>query len=61
MKTRGLILVLALLLVSSMVLSAAGRQDAADGEDYKLVLRLSHVFSPAEQLTISMDEVAASI
>jgi TRAP-type C4-dicarboxylate transport system substrate-binding protein len=30
-------------------------------DDYKLVLRLSHVFSPAEQLTKSMDAAAASI
>lgn len=30
-------------------------------EDYKLVLKLSHVFSPAEQLTKSMDEVAKKI
>jgi len=30
-------------------------------DDYKLVLRLSHVFSPEEQLTKSMDAVAASI
>lgn len=29
--------------------------------EYKLVLKLSHVFSPKEQLTISMDAVAASI
>ena len=61
MKRRRLMLVLALVLISSMVLFAAGRQEAAAGDGYKLVLRLSHVFSPAEQLTISMDEVAASI
>ena len=30
-------------------------------KDYKLVLKLSHVFSPAEQLTKSMDAVAESI
>jgi TRAP-type C4-dicarboxylate transport system substrate-binding protein len=34
---------------------------ASASDDYKLVLRLSHVFSPAEQLTISMDEVAGII
>ncbi len=33
----------------------------AMAKDYKLVLRLSHVFSPAEQLTKSMDEVAGII
>ncbi len=30
-------------------------------DDYKLVLRLSHVFSPDEQLTKSMDAVAKSV
>ncbi len=30
-------------------------------DDYKLTLKLSHVFSPAEQLTKSMDAVADSI
>ncbi len=52
---------LALVLITASIVTAAGRQEAAGEEDYKLVLRLSHVFSPAEQLTISMDEVAASI
>ena len=39
-------------------------QDEAGGEeadDYKLVLKLSHVFSPEEQLTKSMDLVAERI
>lgn len=61
MKRKSLMIVLALVLISAAVVTAAGRQEAAGEEDYKLVLRLSHVFSPAEQLTISMDEVAASI
>lgn len=30
-------------------------------DDYKLTLKLSHVFSPAEQLSKSMDAVAESI
>ncbi|MBP2026604.1 TRAP-type C4-dicarboxylate transport system substrate-binding protein [Acetoanaerobium pronyense] len=34
---------------------------ASEGDDYKLVLRLSHVFSPEEQLTKSMDWVAERI
>ena len=34
---------------------------AVAAKDYKLVLKLSHVFSPAEQLTKSMDAVAESI
>lgn len=41
-----------------MVLTT-GSAFAAD--DYKLTLRLSHVFSPAEQLTKSMDAVAKAI
>ncbi len=61
MKKSRLMLVLALVLVSSTVLFAAGAKETAAVEEYKLVLRLSHVFSPAEQLSISMDEVAASI
>lgn len=32
-----------------------------DGDDYKLVLKLSHVFNPDEQLTKSMDWVAERI
>ena len=35
--------------------------DATDEDDYKLVLKLSHVFSPDEQLTKSMDWVAERI
>ena len=61
MKRKSLMIMLALVLITASVVTAAGRQEAAGEEDYKLVLRLSHVFSPAEQLTISMDEVAASI
>lgn len=34
---------------------------SAFASDYKLTLKLSHVFSPAEQLTKSMDAVAESI
>ncbi|PKM51361.1 MAG: C4-dicarboxylate ABC transporter substrate-binding protein [Firmicutes bacterium HGW-Firmicutes-7] len=31
------------------------------GDDYKLILRLSHVFDPEEQLTISMNTIAKNI
>ncbi|SHO46376.1 C4-dicarboxylate TRAP transporter substrate-binding protein [Desulfopila aestuarii] len=48
-----------LAITAGLALSFAATAQAAD--DYKLTLKLSHVFSPAEQLTISMDEVAASI
>lgn len=41
------------------ILATGGQALAAD--DYKLTLKLSHVFSPAEQLTKSMDAVAESI
>ena len=34
---------------------------AVAADDYKITLKLSHVFSPAEQLTKSMDAVAESI
>jgi TRAP-type C4-dicarboxylate transport system substrate-binding protein len=46
-------------LMACVALSFSTLANASD--DYKLVLRLSHVFSPAEQLTISMDEVAGII
>ncbi len=48
-----------LTLFSCIALSMCSTAHASD--DYKLVLRLSHVFSPAEQLTKSMDEVAGII
>lgn len=60
MKKKGL-LFLVILLISTAAVFAGGEKEAEGAEDYKLVLKLSHVFSPAEQLTISMDEVAASI
>ncbi len=44
---------------SGVILSFGTQAMASD--DYKLTLKLSHVFSPAEQLTKSMDLVAASI
>lgn len=34
---------------------------AAPADDYHLVLRLSHVFAPGEQLTKTMDSIAANI
>ncbi|MCG8532671.1 MAG: C4-dicarboxylate ABC transporter substrate-binding protein, partial [Desulfovibrionales bacterium] len=48
------------LLVSICIFMLALPSMAA-AKDYKLVLKLSHVFSPAEQLTKSMDAVAESI
>jgi hypothetical protein len=46
-------------LCAGLILSVGTQSMAAD--DYKLILKLSHVFSPAEQLTKSMDLVAESI
>ena len=59
--------VVALCLVSVLMigaLSGCGKQGASgdgSGDDYKLVLRLSHVFSPDEQLTKSMDAIADEV
>ncbi len=58
---KGLLLISALMLVGTAALFANGGQESGDEGDYKLVLKLSHVFSPAEQLTKSMDAVAESI
>lgn len=48
-------------LCAGVVLSLGTQAMAAKSDDFKLKLRLSHVFSPAEQLTKSMDLVAESI
>lgn len=41
--------------------TAAGGEAAAAPSDYKLSLKLSHVFAPGEQLTKSIDEAAENI
>ena len=51
-------LLLALLCITT-VLTGCSRQ-AAD-KDFKIVLRLSHVFSPKEELAISLEAVAANV
>ncbi len=61
MMRKGMVLALCILLLSAVAVYATGQAEAPAGADYKLVLKLSHVFSPAEQLTKSMDEVAKSI
>jgi TRAP-type C4-dicarboxylate transport system substrate-binding protein len=61
MKRKAMLLLAGVLLISSAVVFANGTKETAAQEDYKLVLKLSHVFSPAEQLTKSMDAVADSI
>ena len=60
MKRKNLLLVCALL-ISATAIFANGAKEQTTKDDYKLVLKLSHVFSPAEQLTKSMDAVAESI
>ncbi len=50
---KGLLLAISIAMLALPAMAAA--------KDYKLVLKLSHVFSPAEQLTKSMDAVAESI
>lgn len=68
-STKNLCLVLALLLIVSTFLVACGSktptntggESGKEKDNYKLVLRLSHVFSPAEQLTKEMDAAAKRI
>ncbi len=49
------------ILFAGAILSAGSQCLAAKNDDFKIKLRLSHVFSPAEQLTKSMDMLAESI
>ncbi len=42
-------------------LTSVAMFSANSADDYKLTLKLSHVFTPEEQLTISIDEVAEAI
>jgi len=61
MYKKGLLLVLGISLICAATAFASGKQDTGSDSDFKIVLKLSHVFSPAEQLTKSMDAVAMSI
>ena len=61
MMKRFMVLIVCVLVFSASAVFAGGAQEAAPKDDYKLVLKLSHVFSPAEQLTKSMDAVAQRI
>lgn len=64
-KSLALVMVLMLLTMSFFTGCKSETKEtqgaAKEEDDYKLVLRLSHVFSPDEQLTKSMDEVAGII
>ena len=57
-KVLFTLLVLALVVMPVM---AQGSKEAASGDDYKLVLKMSHVFAPNEQLTKSLDMVVKKI
>ncbi len=64
LKPATLIVLFAAVIFSMGFLAGCGSDDTGGetkAEDYKLVLKLSHVFSPKEQLTKSMDAVAASV
>ncbi|SHK30255.1 TRAP-type C4-dicarboxylate transport system, substrate-binding protein [Anaerobranca californiensis DSM 14826] len=55
-------LTLILLLLTFSIVGCGQKESEKGGEDdFKIVLRLSHVFNPAEQLTKSMDWVAERI
>ncbi|HLR21302.1 MAG TPA: C4-dicarboxylate TRAP transporter substrate-binding protein [Tissierellaceae bacterium] len=63
-RFKSLSILIAIILVMSSILTACGNDDSKDVEgddDYKLELKLSHVFSPDEQLAKSMDLVADRI
>lgn len=57
---KGLLVTLVLVL-ALMPIMAQGSKEAATGDDYKLVLKMSHVFAPNEQLTKSLDIVIKNI
>jgi TRAP-type C4-dicarboxylate transport system substrate-binding protein len=61
MKKAMLVTLSLLLLISGFVMAGGGQARPSGTDDYKLVLRLSHVFNPAEQLAKSMDLVAERI
>lgn len=58
---KKLSLVMAVVLFTGVLLIGAGGSMVSADDDFQITLRLSHVFSPEEQLTKSMDLVADSI
>ncbi|ADQ13962.1 C4-dicarboxylate TRAP transporter substrate-binding protein [Halanaerobium hydrogeniformans] len=58
---KKLSLVMAVVLFTGVILIGVGGSMVSADDDFQLTLRLSHVFSPEEQLTKSMDLVADSI
>ena len=61
MQKKGLSVVAGLLLLTTMSLFVSCEKKAKIDDEFSLTLKLSHVFSPAEDLTKAMDLVAASI
>jgi len=59
MKKRILSILVVLLMVTPIF--ANGQKEATSDEDYKLVLKMSHVFAPNEQLTKSLTIVVDNI
>ena len=65
-KTIALLLTLVMVFAlcacgSKQDATPAGSEAAASGDDFHIVLKLSHVFAPTEQLTVEMEQVAQRI
>jgi len=58
---KKVLFTLLVLALAVMPVMAQGSKEAASGDDYKLVLKMSHVFAPNEQLTKSLDIVVKNI
>lgn len=58
---KTLCVLLFLALVALPMFAQGSKEEAANKEDYKLVLKMSHVFAPNEQLTKSLDIVVKKI
>ena len=58
-----LCLVMVAIMMMTMVACGGGneQQEAEGGDEYKLVLKMSHVFAPNEALTITMQEICDSV
>ncbi len=55
------IVVVLCVLIATFAVFAGGKSEAGSAEDYKLVLKMSHVFAPNEQLTKSLTIVCDNI
>ena len=54
-------LVLALMMCLSLVACGGEKEPAADGDDFHIELKMSHVFAPNEALTITMEEICNNV